>query len=342
MKKEVIYVLMFVVCSFLVNADVVINEIMYNPQGDDNNKEFIEIYSENFVNLTDYTIQDSSSSDILVPLQFYDNSYSLIVEEDFNYTGINASVYSVGATIGNNLNNDEDVLTLKDFDNNVIDSVSYNDSWGADGNGMSLELINPNFDNNLSTNWSESSYINGTPGEQNSIFEDLDNVAPIINLIYPENNSYLNFDNINFSFSVMDNSESFLNCFLYLNDVLNQTNETVLHDTLTYFSVFNLDEGVYAWNISCNDSSNNMNISETRLVNIDTINPYIFLSITPSVLEFGIENTTVNFTITDTNLDSSVKNLTWPNGTLYKTFTDNLTLTTQNLTILGNYSVYLW
>jgi len=364
MKKEGVYILIFIFCSILVNADVVINEIMYNPTQSNYYNEWIEIYNNGTsdVNLTGWTLCGSEISSgyknysdgniylnetmILEP-----NQYALITDggssgtevyDNFNVNNDSIALHvNTTGICGTVLSNSGDELILNNNFGNLMDFVGYDDSWGADGNGMSLELLNPNFNNNISTNWNESLYVNGTPGEQNSIFESIDVIAPIINLIYPENNSYLNFNNINFSFNVVDNSKS-LNCSLYLNDVLNQTNETVLNDTITYFSVFNLGEGAYEWNVSCYDESSNVNISETRLVNVDTTNPNIFLNITPSVLEFGIENTTINFTIMDTNLDSSVKNLTWPNGTLYKTFTDNLTLTTEDLIVLGNYTIYLW
>jgi len=362
MKKEMIYILVFIICSVLVNADVVINEIMYYPLQSNYFNEWIEIYNNGTesINLTGWSLCDdgllsgymnrTASINLNTTMILEPNQYGVITDGGSGtevYDNFNVSDSSIALHVNSNsmcstwLNNDEEVIILKDFNTNVIDSVSYNDSWGANGNGKSLELLNPIFDNNISFNWGESLYVNGTPGEQNSIFEPFDEIAPVVNLVYPENNSYLNLNNINFSFNVVDNSE-ILNCSLYLNNVLNQTNETVLNNTLTYFNVFNLVESVYEWNVNCNDESGNVNISETRLFNVDITDPNIFLSMGPSILEFGIENTTVNFTIIDANLDTSIKNLFWPNGTLYKIFTNNLTLTTQNLTILGNYTVYIW
>jgi hypothetical protein len=136
-KLTLIFVLVIVFSNF-VSAGVVINEIMYNPEGSDNNKEYIEVFSDGFVNLTDYIIKDAVSSDSLTALQYYDSSYSLIVEEDFDYSGIDASVYSVGATIGNNLNNEEDIIIFMDNGSNVLDAIHYYNSWGGDNNGKSL------------------------------------------------------------------------------------------------------------------------------------------------------------------------------------------------------------
>ena len=163
----------------LVSAEIVINEVMYNPEGNDNNKEFIEIFSNEQINLTDYIIEDSKSSDVLELLNYYNSSYALIVEEDFNYSGINASIYSAGATIGNNLNNDEDIIILRDNNSDILDVLHYYDEWGADGNNKSLCLIKniwqecdstPGLDNSGSStsgcDWTISIILNGT------VFED--------------------------------------------------------------------------------------------------------------------------------------------------------------------------
>ncbi|QQG39256.1 MAG: lamin tail domain-containing protein [Candidatus Woesearchaeota archaeon] len=137
MIKEILLILVFLL--IIPNSYAfVINEIMYNPEGDDNNNEYLEIILDSYINLSGYKIQDSISEDSLQELQYVNNNFALIVEEGFNFTGINSSVYSVGATIGNNLNNDNDLVILKDSNDSILNAVSYSNSWGADGNGKSL------------------------------------------------------------------------------------------------------------------------------------------------------------------------------------------------------------
>ena len=128
-----------------------INEVMYDAPGSDNNKEYIEIFSEDFVNLTDWIVSDNSSNDTLELLQFFNSSFALITEEGFNYSGINASIYSAGATIGNNLGNTEDEIKLFDLNKTLIAYFYYNSLMGADGNGNSLSLINDSWQEALST-----------------------------------------------------------------------------------------------------------------------------------------------------------------------------------------------
>ncbi len=138
MFKKLILFIIFILCLEFVSAEIYINEIMYNPEGNDNNKEYIEIFYDEIINLTNYIIEDKDSQDNLTLLFYYENNYALIVEEEFNYTDINASIYSAGSTIGNNLNNDNDLIILKDRENKILDALSYNSKWGADGNNFSL------------------------------------------------------------------------------------------------------------------------------------------------------------------------------------------------------------
>ena len=131
----VILILLIIPQSY---AFLEITEIMYNPEGSDNNKEYLEIYTD--LNLENYTIKDLYSQDTLTLIKQTNSSYSLIVEENFNHTNINATIYSVGATIGNNLNNDGDLISI--YGPNLLDAVHYYEQWGASNNGKSLCKIN--------------------------------------------------------------------------------------------------------------------------------------------------------------------------------------------------------
>ena len=158
------FLVVFLLVPVLTSA-LIFNEIMYNTPGSDNNKEFIEIYHENYVNLTNFIISDAVSNDSLVEIKYFDSNYMLIVEVDFNHSKINASIYSVGATIGNNLGNNGDNLTLFYPNKSIAATFNYLSSQGADGDGYTLERINPN-----ETLWGISLVKNGTPGEINSIY----------------------------------------------------------------------------------------------------------------------------------------------------------------------------
>jgi len=164
MKQLTIAIIFLITIASVSASSIRINEIMYDPLGKDNNLEFIELYSEDILpNLVNYTVSDVKSEDKLTLLHYEDSNYALIVEESFIWQGIPASIYSVGATIGNGLNNDQDSITIKDKDNNQIDLFLYTSSLGAKNNGKSLEFLNSNF--------LESIQDNGTPGKENSAKE---------------------------------------------------------------------------------------------------------------------------------------------------------------------------
>lgn len=170
-----IFLIILIIFSQYASAEISINEIMYDFSGSDNNQEYIEVYSDRYVNLSKYIIEDHKSDDALECVFSFNSSYSLIVEEGFNYTGINASVYSVGATIGDNLNNEWDIIVLKNESGKIIDAVSYYSSWGGDGNGNSLCKIPDN--NGI---WKECS---ASPGKNNLVSEDTFGCDWSVNLI---------------------------------------------------------------------------------------------------------------------------------------------------------------
>ncbi len=167
MHKALLHFMIAVAVTFILagsTSALVINEIMYNPAGNDNNREFVEILfaggEEN--NITGYIAGDAASNDTLAVLQYLPSSlFALIVEDGFTYSGINASVYSAGATIGNNLNNDEDAVYLYYPNGTPADSVFYTSSTGGSGNGRSLERL-------ANGSWAESITEGGTPGAANS------------------------------------------------------------------------------------------------------------------------------------------------------------------------------
>lgn len=153
---KIMLLILFMILLFSFVAATHINEIMYNPAGADNNFEYIEIETDQ--DLSGWIITDNKSNDTLIKIKEYPNNFSLITEDGFNHSDINATVYSAGATIGDNLNNLEDFVYLYDSNYNLIDSVYYDNTY-ADNNGFSLELINGS--------WQESCSLGGSPGEEN-------------------------------------------------------------------------------------------------------------------------------------------------------------------------------
>ncbi|MEM4216343.1 MAG: right-handed parallel beta-helix repeat-containing protein, partial [Candidatus Anstonellales archaeon] len=111
-----------------------------------------------------------------------------------------------------------------------------------------------------------------------SIFAPLgkNNTAPSIDLDEPANNTQINNTHtVTFTFTASDDFSTTLNCSLYLNDTLTQTNESVQNNILTPFVITGLEYGDYTWYINCSDGALN-NVSETRNFSLrDTLPPVI-------------------------------------------------------------------
>ena len=194
--------------------DLVINEIMYEPEPD--NSEFIEFYnnSSNPVNVGGWRIEDESGNNfklsdtsIIIPKGKYfllsadsmvSSKYSI---ENNRYKNI-LNVSSLG------FSNTGEIIQLKDIKNNLIDSVSYSKSWHNKNFGItkniSLERINPALDSNDPSNWSSCvNPIGATPLSQNSIFTNNVNREAKISLspnpFSPDNDGFEDFTIINYN-----------------------------------------------------------------------------------------------------------------------------------------------
>ena len=126
MLKEIAVCL--VLCPFLVNAEI--TEIMYNPSGGDNNREYVELIFNEEILMDGWTVKDSSHEDIILLVNGTGNSkINLIVEEGYSggyFEGIDlqiVSVYSAGKAIGNGLSNMQDTVSLYDLQMERVWSV---------------------------------------------------------------------------------------------------------------------------------------------------------------------------------------------------------------------------
>ena len=100
-------------------------------------------------------------------------------------------------------------------------------------------------------------------------------------------------------------SISSINCSLFVNNVLNQTNSSVLNNTLTNFNL-NVSLGNYNWSVNCSDAVADA-VSETRYFSVWNLS-ISGVSIQPNATYAG-NNVTINATVTG-NV-SSVWALIW-------------------------------
>jgi hypothetical protein len=160
------------------------------------------------------------------------------------------------------------------------------------------------------------------------------NQAPSITLDNPQNNSFVRF-NVTMFYTPVDN-DGLLNCSLVLNQLFNQSNNTINNSVQNNFSLIDPSEGYYNWSVMCYDSGifTNFNTSLTKTFIVDNTPPNITL-LDP------IEGTQVNTTeflftwnVTD-NFDSNLDCNFYLNGTQNNSITIVSSNGTANYTLTG-------
>ena len=151
---------------------------MYNPTQSDSYNEYIEIKNvgtepiliENleicneqlysgFINHIDGEIYQDNTTEIQ-PNQLAiitDGKSGTEVYNNFNIDETSISLHPDAATICTGLNNDHDIIIIKN-DNEIFDAIHYYSNWGADNNGYSLCL--------LDEKWQECTQTPGSSNEE--------------------------------------------------------------------------------------------------------------------------------------------------------------------------------
>ena len=152
-------------------AQVVINEIHYNPADETSAEEFIELYNPGTtsLDLSGWSLTDAVEFTFPPGTTIPANGY-LVVAED---PGTLLSIYGVTA-IGpwsGGLRNDGEEIDLRDGSGTLQDQVDYGSGFpwptGAQGGGGSMELLNAALDNDLGGSWRTSgSTIDSGPGPE--------------------------------------------------------------------------------------------------------------------------------------------------------------------------------
>ncbi|UCD04002.1 MAG: lamin tail domain-containing protein [Candidatus Woesearchaeota archaeon] len=155
MKK---YALIILLLSFpICNAEVIITEIMYNPNGPDTYDEYIEIYNSGneTVDLVNYTICDSKlytgyinktnkTVHLNTSLNLTLDSFALITDggsgtevyDIFNVSNSSLALHISSSSICGGLTNSGKTIFLNSK------NITYDPEIGAEGDGNSLQLFN--------------------------------------------------------------------------------------------------------------------------------------------------------------------------------------------------------
>jgi hypothetical protein len=161
-------------------AQVVVNEVHYNPPGSDGTVllEFIEIHNADTVavDVSGWKLR-FGPEDFVFPAGsvLSAGSYTVVAENRSSLqaaTGHNAAFEWFGLSVG--LDNGDDEISLLTAGEVLVDLVHYDDDppWptAPDGNGPSLERTHPSVGGTQASGWRPSLGTNGTPGAQNSTY----------------------------------------------------------------------------------------------------------------------------------------------------------------------------
>jgi hypothetical protein len=140
---------------------VVINEINYAPGGTNNPAEFIELYNNSnaAVDMTGWKFDAGIDYTFPAATTLAAHGY-LVISAMPSVFAARWGFTPLGPWTGK-LSNSGEQLRLRDAANNIVNSVTYGVGFpwptAADGDGPSMELINPNLDNSLGGSWRSSS-----------------------------------------------------------------------------------------------------------------------------------------------------------------------------------------
>jgi len=192
-------------------------------------------------------------------------------------------------------------------------------------------------------------WCNTSEGENDtaSVEFAVDTTPPMISLEYPLTGTVLDYlTNVPFNFTPTTEAQILDVCELYGNFTgswaLNQSNSSPVNATTNQFFL-NLTEGSYLWNIECNESGGLSDFSQQG-------NQSFTIAILPEVTVYkndSVINTSesiyLNWTASDTNLDSIVFNVTKPDSSLlYENTTNPGEVEFSSLVDTGIYTATLW
>jgi len=167
--------------------DLVINEIMYNPQGADTYSEWIELYNRTSTNidLTGWFLKEDNETltgtageiknthlvqgSLVIPAGGYiilaDSGTYFLNSYSDNPPSATWNVIDTSIALANTV----DTIFLVNPSFKVISSVTYSNTWNNSVEGKSTEKINSGGSETNASNWGESIPFEGTPGVSNSL-----------------------------------------------------------------------------------------------------------------------------------------------------------------------------
>lgn len=194
-------------------ADVVINEILFNPRVDA--VDFIELYntSDKYYDLSGWTLSNGNQTKILEAVKLLTPKSYLVLTADVDILGKEYPTRVIESFLETALpamNNDQGSIAIMNNEGDLLDSMFYSETQHFelinDVEGVSLERVSANVASTIRGNWQSAASTVGfaTPGYENSQAslvepaEDNFSVDPVV--IVPDNNGVDDFTTLYYEF----------------------------------------------------------------------------------------------------------------------------------------------
>lgn len=179
-KVKIIYLTLFLIYLIIpaASANIIINEIMYNPPGSDANREWIEIYNTgDCEDITAYKLFEANTNHNINIIQgspiLCNNEYAVIADDsttfilEYNFT---EKLFDSSFSLANT----NETISIKNS-TSTADNTTYYNIQGADGNGKSLCRTITAF-----------AECEPTPGKENSFTQTTSEEKLYINEFFPD------------------------------------------------------------------------------------------------------------------------------------------------------------
>jgi len=171
------FVLIAVFCAVVAFAvspgDIVVNEIMFNGPESGTDNEWVELHNTTASGVlldSTFELTDGEGSYLFEGVTIPANGYLTIMVAENDSVPFPFVADIDASEAGILLANSADDVILNEG-TTAIDNVTYDDDWGADGDGKTLERIDPAGPSSIEENWGPSLADGGTPGAVNSIYD---------------------------------------------------------------------------------------------------------------------------------------------------------------------------
>ncbi len=159
---------LFGTSPLLTHAQIIINEIQYNPEGADGGYEWVELHnsSESALSIEGFTFRESDKNHRLVHTNealgwlIPQNGYAIIADNPTKFLEKHPGYPGLLFDSSFTLVNTGESLELLDTDDELVVGITYNPEWGGNGDGSTLGIH--------AGAWRQTSI---TPGRANEAFQ---------------------------------------------------------------------------------------------------------------------------------------------------------------------------